>query len=281
MNAMKNKIKSRRGASITFALLLFLVCAVVSGIVIVAATAASGRMDQIAESDQRYYAVTSAAELLKDALDGKTVTVKTVETSIVTQSHNGDTVTETPDPSEDAKEVKMWYGDAESTAPTLTEDTIKALSVLGDAAYRVANAEYKKLQTPAEGETAKELVIAPIPPDISGGRQLTLTATGVSDETVTGAFSVDIVEQATSNGIVNFFVSKADAKDPNKAYTLKLSFKADVKTTADKQTTTGTPTNVSADGTKYDIVETTTSTIETTMIWTLTDIVKAVKPVLG
>ena len=281
MNAMKNKIKSQRGASITFALLLFLVCAVVSGIVIVAATAASGRMDQIAESDQRYYAVTSAAELLKDALDGKTVTVKTVETSIFTQSHNGDTVTETPDSSEDAKEVKMWYGDAESSATTLTEDTMEALSVLGDAAYRVANAEYKKLQTPAEGETAKELVIAPNPPDISGGRQLTLTATGVSDATVTGAFSVDIVEQATSKGIVNFFVSKTDGKDPNKAYTLKLSLKADVKTTADKQTTTGTPTNVSADGTKYDIVETTTSTIETTMIWTLTDIVKADKPVLG
>ena len=51
MNALKNKIKSQRGASITFALLLFLVCAVISGIVIVAATAASGRMDQIAESE--------------------------------------------------------------------------------------------------------------------------------------------------------------------------------------------------------------------------------------
>lgn len=64
MQAIKNKLKSKRGASISFGLMLFLVCAVASSIIIVAATAASGRMAQIAEMDQRYYAVTSAVELL-------------------------------------------------------------------------------------------------------------------------------------------------------------------------------------------------------------------------
>lgn len=75
MRGIKNKLGSRRGASITFALLLFLVCAVVSSVVVVAASTASGRMSKMAEMDQRYYAVTSAAELLCDDIDGKRVTV--------------------------------------------------------------------------------------------------------------------------------------------------------------------------------------------------------------
>lgn len=76
MNAIKNKIRSRAGASITFALMIFLVCAVVSSIVIVAASAASGRLSTVKEMDQRYYAATSAAEALRDAFDGKSVTVE-------------------------------------------------------------------------------------------------------------------------------------------------------------------------------------------------------------
>lgn len=75
MTAMKNKIRSQRGASITFALLLFLVCAIISSIVIVAATAVGGRASKMAELDQRYYAVNSAAELLRDVLEQQTVTV--------------------------------------------------------------------------------------------------------------------------------------------------------------------------------------------------------------
>ena len=75
MKAIKNKLQSKRGASITFALLLFLVCAVISGVVIVAATTAAGRMSQQDEMDERYYAVTAAAKRLNDIFDGKKVTV--------------------------------------------------------------------------------------------------------------------------------------------------------------------------------------------------------------
>lgn len=71
MNSLRKKLTSQSGASITYALLLFLVCAVVSSVVLAAGTAASGRMSQSVESDQRYYSVTSAAEYLKKQLDGK------------------------------------------------------------------------------------------------------------------------------------------------------------------------------------------------------------------
>ena len=80
MNAMKNKIKSQRGASITFALLIFLVCAVVSSVVIVAATTAAGRMSEQADMDERYYAVNAVARQLIDIMDGKEVVLEYTKT---------------------------------------------------------------------------------------------------------------------------------------------------------------------------------------------------------
>ena len=75
MQKLKQKLKSQTGASITFALLLFLVCAVVGSAVLVAGTAAVGRMSKIAEMDQRYYAVNSAARLLVETIERETVTI--------------------------------------------------------------------------------------------------------------------------------------------------------------------------------------------------------------
>ena len=75
MQLMKNKIRSERGASITFALLLFLVCAVIGSAVLVAGSAAAGRLSKIAENDQRYYSVNSAARLLIELIEADEVTV--------------------------------------------------------------------------------------------------------------------------------------------------------------------------------------------------------------
>ena len=75
LQKLKQKLKSQTGASITFALLLFLVCAVVGSVVLTAGTAAAGRMSELARMDQRYYSVTSAAQLLRDTMDGKQVSV--------------------------------------------------------------------------------------------------------------------------------------------------------------------------------------------------------------
>ena len=79
-NRIKNKLCSQAGASITYALLLFLVCAVLCSVLLTAATASSGRMSQIAETDQRYYAVTSAAKSLKDMIEGSPVSIVKVQT---------------------------------------------------------------------------------------------------------------------------------------------------------------------------------------------------------
>lgn len=99
MNAMRTKLKNQRGASITYALLIFLVCAVASSIVIVAGTAAAGRMSSLPQADKRYYAVTSAAGLLKSQIDGKTVVVTKTEPSTFSAKYiDGDA---DADPTED------------------------------------------------------------------------------------------------------------------------------------------------------------------------------------
>lgn len=88
MKRIREKIRSDKGASITFALLIFLVCAVVSSVILVAATTASGRISQEAQNDQRYYSVMSASELLKDTIDGTSVTyveVKNTEDDIISE----------------------------------------------------------------------------------------------------------------------------------------------------------------------------------------------------
>ena len=73
MRRISLKLHNSDGASITFALLLFLVCAVVGSVVLTAATSASGRISKTSEIDQRYYSVTSAAEYLKNSIEGKKI----------------------------------------------------------------------------------------------------------------------------------------------------------------------------------------------------------------
>ena len=88
MQQIKTKLRSRRGASITFALLLFLVCAVIGSVVLVAGTAAAGRLSKTAEMDQRYYSVTSAAELLIDKIAGDDNSVTVMVTTDSTDPSN-------------------------------------------------------------------------------------------------------------------------------------------------------------------------------------------------
>lgn len=53
------------------ALLLFLVCAVIGAVVLTAATASAGRFSDLAESDRRYYSVTSAVKLMKNVIENE------------------------------------------------------------------------------------------------------------------------------------------------------------------------------------------------------------------
>ena len=67
-------LRAERGASILIALFYFLVCAVVGAVVLTAATVTTGQLVALEKSQQAYYSVTSAAELLRDAIEGGTCT---------------------------------------------------------------------------------------------------------------------------------------------------------------------------------------------------------------
>jgi len=133
MNRLRRKLASRRGASITFALLLFLVCTVIGVIVLVAATAAAGRMSRLAESDARYYAVNSAAQLLREEIENETVTVtqtRTVPCTITTTTY-----------SDNAKVVQHVYADEEGYAGTGTITSTG--SIEGESTFAFLNSAAK------------------------------------------------------------------------------------------------------------------------------------------
>ena len=111
MKRIRKKLNSRKGASITYALLIFLVCAVVGSAVLVAGTVSSGRMSQVAEYDQRYYAVTSAARLMIKLIDDQTVTILKEEIS------DGST----PDP-----DSKKYYRSGSEISTATNFDSIPA-----------------------------------------------------------------------------------------------------------------------------------------------------------
>lgn len=72
MTNLRQKLNSQSGASIVIALVFFLVCLTVGGVVLTAATASAGRIARIEDEQQAYFAVRSAAELLRDEFEGVT-----------------------------------------------------------------------------------------------------------------------------------------------------------------------------------------------------------------
>lgn len=152
---MKNRLRSRRGASITFALLLFLVCAVLSSVILVAATTAAGRIAGMVEADQRYYAVTSASELLKELINGKTVTVAKVTTASSTNIYTDGSPSASGSNNDEKSVIYVVNGSADgmtadklsspaSTSPirvTKIEGTTKLSTILENAGYRYYEAK--------------------------------------------------------------------------------------------------------------------------------------------
>lgn len=94
---LATKLKSQTGASFSIALLLFIVCVVISSILIAAATVSAGQFANQGKSDQRYYAVTSAAQVFRDSLGGENGTREfkleqmREGTQTITRQQNGDT----------------------------------------------------------------------------------------------------------------------------------------------------------------------------------------------
>ena len=78
-----NKLKQGRGATILMAILLVLIASIIAAVILSAALSAYHTLRRDRENQQNYLAVSSAAELLRDAILGDEYT-RTVITQTVT-----------------------------------------------------------------------------------------------------------------------------------------------------------------------------------------------------
>ena len=116
-------------------------CATVSSVILAAGTAASGRMSKSVDSDQRYYAVTSAARLLKEVVEQYEVKI------IKTNNGSGSW----------GEEKKYRFKHAKVEFSKYDESKVKIITM--DPAVSFAN-NYFNIEEPDDSETKKEFTIS-------------------------------------------------------------------------------------------------------------------------
>lgn len=205
-------------------------------------------MAGIAENDQRYYAVTSAAELLKGLIEGKTVSIVEVQekTSEITYKEGiaSEPKEETSDP--------QTYIVPNKTATEIDEDT--DYNTLDDSSS-------DSIPVDAARNISEETPLTK--------RKLELTSTASED------LGVTIEEDLDENGnltltIYNTKNSKGEDSSPGERYTLKLVFGVDKTETTNTKTKDESSTAV--DDSSYTVKTTSTETNITTLTWNLTGI---------
>ena len=231
---IRNKLRSQTGASISFALLLFLVCAVLCSVILTAATAASGRMSNLAETDQRYYAVTSAAELLKDLFNKKTVKIEKITTGKRKETYKDGSVSSSTTYGNDYS-LKLNSEVVNDSSPSFS-------SIVTDAAYKYFNGVKSEDFSLQSSDTLKN-------------------ALGFSGNT--DSLAVDIKEVIDDNGNITLTVGDK--------YKIELVFSASVTGPMTTEAA-GTSTTKIISDTEYTIETEMTKTETTTLTWALTGI---------
>lgn len=260
---IRRKLRSERGASITFALLLFLVCAMVSSVVIVAATTASGRMSSLADVDRRYYAVSSAAELLGATLNGRSVKVVEEQTQTTTTTYGSGEAA----PDIDKGTMTKTYYDRETEVTT-------NYSILTDAVGKLVAGDQL-----FEGEGDGDDLTLPSTETFPKKTTLSLTASG-GDESIAGdlgLLSVNIYEELAQDGTLTFYVSKPLADDSTLGYTLRMLFEPERTEDIVSHTEHGSPVLTGTDG-GYTITDVETITKTIVYKWTLIGVKKSIVP---
>lgn len=244
MGGIQRKLRSRKGASISYALLLFLVCAAAGSVVLAAAAAAAGRLSGLAEADQRYYSVTSAAELLKEKYDGAGVKAVKTETKevITTYSFEGGETGSTETPG-----IPTFTIDGEEAG----EDYVPKSLLQAAASYLL---------------TADGLTVFP------AHREFTLEASGISQEKA-DRLLVNGKAKLMRDGTITLEISsRTEAGRGSEAgvYMLLLTFGADRQDRTSSRTRSGTPETDGEGG--YQVTSLTTETTTMDITWRLTEI---------
>lgn len=90
----RGRLKNEYGASLAAAILFFVLCAVCASMILAAASASAGKMEQVPQVDRKRLAVESAAAFLRDEIQRPTNAVHVVEV-LVEDSRRSDPVSDT------------------------------------------------------------------------------------------------------------------------------------------------------------------------------------------
>lgn len=256
MKKAKEKLNSCSGATMILALVFFLLCTILASILLTSSSAGAGRLSGIAENDARYYAVSSAAELLRDSLENKPVTVKltktttTVTVTSYTVKNDGTTEKGVPNstPNDSCSAVFSAEGLAETAAvrgESLLTDLV--LDLVAGTGIVDANAAWTYGGL-AEPQT-RELEIAP-----------------AFDEDLT----VGVKAVLESDGGLQLIVSSIGAD----SFNLVLTFSAELQSESAKSTEQGTPSVKKNSETSYTetVSSVSTETRTHTVCWKLTGV---------
>ncbi len=262
---MKRKLKSQRGASITFALLIFLVCAVVGSVVLGAGTAAAGRISGLPKSDQRYYSVTSAARLFEEQFGGANITIErkyqyqeTVTTSLSDGTVGAPVNVTGTDPYEDTISVMMPGDTTAKKTELLSTWTPDNLFT-----YLARQYVYGDNSTESADGWSHDAGFTEAPDALT----LTADVDGDYDE-----LDVAITATVSTSGNIQLdFVNKQQANSETnyRPYTLRMILSADIyNTNSELSNVIDTDVNSTSEIVTYSC----TDTKKTSIIWNITSL---------
>ena len=270
-NKFSNKMRSETGASLSIALLLFIVCAAIGAVVLTAGTAAGGRASRLAELDQRYYSVASAADLLAKELNNQKVTIvrKKVETKTTT---TGYTISSGADGS-----VSVTASAPSSGNPVYEYETRINNFVVADQNQRIQPGDdmgfltiraIMKMFGSFNCNTEDAMAFSFTDNNTESNKPFSMThsGNGMSYLDITGGYAVK------SDGTL--LLTLKDSLQGTDHYALTLTLGADIDETESKSTSSSSTTTNTGNG--YNQTDTiTTTTIKTSTIkWTANSIEK-------
>lgn len=232
MKSISKKLKSASGASMLLALLFLFFCLTVGAVVLTAASASAGRTARNRQDQQNYLAVSSAAMLLREDMEGTSYTASYQEIVTVTT-----TVHVEEDPPE-GQEPQTWT----TTSTHISYKYSSEKPVPGELLGKVSN-DLETLYTSTKADLNR-----PIPPGFTPRYDLSFQAADMPD--VSGSLTVD-----TSGGAIYTVTAVLWAEsDGKKSNFTTLVFQPSVSESSSTERKEGNPS-----------VKTTTYT--TTVTW--------------
>ena len=260
MRKVIKKLKSDTGATLMMALLFFVVCAVTGSMILVSATAASGRLEGMTEQDQNYYAVRSAVSFFEKTLCSEDTYIQATDKLEIKERTR-------PDPNDPEKEIeyteyyyyppKLYIIDGTTNPPTkrkltsgilfdlLTDDGIDEKHADDRVTYYIEKKE-------ASGES-KEYPVEFIYKWFKGGEKSDYTGVFPDEssyikKTVLSVHSSDSCELESLKVDVSMYLDKAgilmikcenhiDSENDNIGNTYSMLIKLDCNETIEMKTT--------------------------------------------